>query len=81
MLYSIVRTIQVVIDESLLQAADEAAGRLKVNRSSLFRDALRVYLKRAEVLEQENQDRMGYQRIPDIEEDLTWTLEAAWPDD
>ena len=35
-------TIQVVLDRTLLRAADRAARKLKTNRSALFREALRA---------------------------------------
>ena len=42
-------TIQVVLEDSLLQAADRAVRRLKVNRSALIRDALREHLRRLSI--------------------------------
>lgn len=36
------KTVQVVIEEDLLRAADAAARRNRVNRSALFREALEV---------------------------------------
>jgi metal-responsive CopG/Arc/MetJ family transcriptional regulator len=39
------RTIQVVVEEKLLRAADATAHKRGVNRSALFREALRSYLK------------------------------------
>ena len=55
-------TIQVVLEDSLLQAADRAVRRLKVNRSALIRDALREHLRRLSLHEQERRDREGYAR-------------------
>ena len=46
-------TIQVVLDRTLLRAADRAARKLKTNRSALFREALRAHLARIETLEHE----------------------------
>ena len=40
------QTIQVVLEEDLLRAADRAARRVRVNRSALIREALREHLKR-----------------------------------
>jgi metal-responsive CopG/Arc/MetJ family transcriptional regulator len=73
-------TIQIVIDTKLRQAADRAAKRKKVNRSALFRDALREHLKRLRTEALEERERRGYQAHPDREEDWTvWEREAAWP--
>ena len=66
-------TIQVVLDSDLLRAADGAAKRAHINRSSLVREALREYLKRLHAREMEALDRRGYRRRPD-----TWRTAEAW---
>lgn len=74
------QTVQVVLDEPLLQATDRAAKRSKVNRSALVREALRSYLKMLETRERESRDRAGYERRPDSSDDLgIWEQAAAWP--
>lgn len=74
-------TIQVVLDSKLLQAADRAARRQKVNRSALIRDALREHLKRLQVATLEAQDRRGYESRPQrVEEYRVWEDAAAWPE-
>ena len=73
-------TIQVVLDAKLLQAADRAARRTKQNRSALIRDALRDHLRRLEIRQLEERDRVGYSRQrPAHDESLDWEAEAAWP--
>ncbi len=73
-------TVQIVIDKSLLRAADQAARRTKRNRSALIRDALREHLRRLGVRETEERDRAGYVRRPQTgKESLTWEAEAVWP--
>jgi metal-responsive CopG/Arc/MetJ family transcriptional regulator len=74
------QTIQIVLDESLLRLADRAARRAKVNRSALFREALREHLKRLETLEKERRDRLGYERAP-VTEFAVWDKGAAWPEE
>lgn len=75
-------TIQVVIDETLLRAADRVARRQKVNRSSLMRLALREHLRRLRIREMEKAEREGYERHPeDLREGALWDKVAAWPDD
>ena len=75
-------TIQVVLEDSLLEAADRAVRRLKVNRSALFRDALREHLRRLTVLEKERRDRAGYTRQPSAKHEFgVWDKVTAWPDD
>lgn len=76
------QTIQVVLDEPLLQAADHAARQAKVNRSALVRKALRSYLRLLEIRDKERQDRKGYERQPDAADGLDlWEQAAAWPDE
>ena len=75
------QTIQVVLDEKLLNAADVAAKRRKLNRSALIRDALRRYLKHLRELELEEQDRRGYLARPQQEEEFrVWEDAAVWPE-
>ena len=75
-------TIQVVLDTSLLKAADLVAKRQKVNRSALIRQALQEHLKRLHVLELEERDRRGYQAQPqERKEARIWEKAAIWPED
>jgi metal-responsive CopG/Arc/MetJ family transcriptional regulator len=75
-------TIQVVLEEELLHAADRAARRLKVNRSALFREALRSHLAGLARRERERSDRAGYERQPDRgAAEAVWEKVAAWPED
>jgi metal-responsive CopG/Arc/MetJ family transcriptional regulator len=75
-------TIQVVLDRTLLRAADRAARKLKTNRSALFREALRAHLARIETLEKEKADREGFTHYPDsLDEPAVWDKVADWPED
>ena len=73
-------TIQIVLDKDLLKATDQAARRSKLNRSELVRNALRQHLRTLQVRAQEERDREGYAKQPQVrnEADL-WEAEAAWP--
>ncbi len=74
-------TIQVVMDEELLRAADEAARRQRMNRSALIREALRRHLDRLVSLELERRDREGYEAKPDdAEEARRWEGVTEWPE-
>jgi post-segregation antitoxin (ccd killing protein) len=76
-----VQTIQIVIDSDLLEAADRAAKRLELNRSALFREAIRRYLSALKTEIMERRDREGYERYPDTEPDLAaWGGVAEWPE-
>lgn len=75
-------TVQIVLDKKLLQATDQAARRIRRNRSALVRDALRDHLRRLEVREQEKRDRDGYAKRPQARpESLAWEAEATWPEE
>jgi metal-responsive CopG/Arc/MetJ family transcriptional regulator len=75
-------TIQIVLEQELLRAADRAARRQKVNRSSLFRQALRAHLAALARREREGADRAGYERQPDRGgADAVWENVAAWPEE
>ena len=79
---NIVETIRVVLDAKLLNAADLAAKRQKVNRSALIQSALQEHLKRLQNQEREERDRRGYLAMPQQpSEFLPWAETAAWPED
>ncbi len=74
-------TIQVVLDLELLRAANEAAKRARVNRSSLIRDALREHIKRLRQREVETRDRRGYNKNPvEADDAAAWERVASWPE-
>ena len=75
-------TIQIVLDTTLLKAADLAAKRQKVNRSALIRQALQEHLKRLRIKEMEEQERREYRSKPQTKEEWEpWGKEQAWPED
>lgn len=75
-------TIQVVLDQKLLKAADTAAKREKLNRSALIRQALEEHLKRLHTRDLEERDRRGYQAKPQRKEEyMPWEGAAVWPED
>ena len=75
-------TIQVVLDNKLLQATNRAARRTKRNRSALIRDALREHLRRLEIRALEEREREGYMKYPQQpEETVVWEAEAVWPEE
>jgi metal-responsive CopG/Arc/MetJ family transcriptional regulator len=75
-------TIQIVIDNELLQATDKAAKSENTNRSALIRQALQDYLKKLRIKEMEERDRLGYLAKPQTEEEfMPWVEAAVWPED
>ena len=75
------QTIQIVLDETLLKAADREAKRLRTNRSRLFRTALREHLKRSRIKEDEERERASYAAMPEGNEMTAFEKVAAWPED
>jgi len=74
--------VQIVLDEKLLKAADQAAKRTRRNRSALVRDALREHLRRLELRVSEKRDRQGYSRQSQTDaETKAWESEALWPEE
>ena len=75
-------TIQVVLDDDLLELTDRLARKRHVNRSALIREALRAHLKKFHDQELENEEREAYRRHPDdVGEVALWERVADWPDD
>jgi metal-responsive CopG/Arc/MetJ family transcriptional regulator len=73
-------TIKIVLEKKLLHATDQAARRMKQNRSALVREALREHLQRLDIPTRERRDREGYSTRPQkANESLVWEAEAAWP--
>ncbi len=75
------RTVQMTLDEELVDAVDHAAKRLRTTRSALTRDALRAALARIRVQELERKHRAGYARKPVKRAEFSiWEKEQAWGD-
>lgn len=75
------QTIQVVLDDDLLQAVDRVARRIKINRSALVREALREHLKKLHFRELERRDRQGYEKRSDSGDLTVWEGVVAWPEE
>ncbi|MCM8541326.1 MAG: ribbon-helix-helix protein, CopG family [Lentisphaeraceae bacterium] len=58
------KTIQMTLDEALLEELDSLTRKLKVNRSAFTREALRREIRRQEDLELEEKHRLGYEKLP-----------------
>ncbi len=58
------KTVQMTLDEGLVEAVDEGARRLGTTRSGFVRKGLRQALTRLRERELEQQHRAGYQRRP-----------------
>ena len=62
------KTVQVVLEDSLVIALDARKAKLGVNRSELVRQACWHFLRRAEEMEAERAYAEAYSRMPEGEE-------------
>ena len=73
------RTIQMTIDEGLLDSVDEAVVTLNTNRSAFIRDALELALRRVKIRQLEQQQADGYARQPMAKGEFeVWESEQVW---
>ena len=81
MAMSPMRTVQMTLDQALVEAVDGAARRLGTTRSAFTRRALTDALERMRVEALEERHRRGYERHPVRPGEFSgWEQEQAWPD-
>jgi len=74
-----VKTVQMTLDEELVQMVDRVARKLGQSRSAFTRDALREALSRLRVRDQENRHRRGYEQHPVADDEFAaWESEQSW---
>lgn len=74
------KTIQMSIDEALLQDIDTLIQSLNVSRSAFIRELLRDALHQHKIEQLEAQHRRGYEQQP--QDDLSdWMRQQVWEDD
>ena len=73
------KTVQMTLDEDLVDAVDKAAKRIGTTRSAFAREALRVALGKVQMKELERKHRDGYKRKPVGKGEFSvWEEEQAW---
>jgi len=73
------KTIQMTIDEKLLEKVDQTSKKLRKTRSELIRVSLRKMLHELRIIEMENKHRAGYQKRPVTSEEFDiWEEEQVW---
>jgi metal-responsive CopG/Arc/MetJ family transcriptional regulator len=73
------RTVQMTLDDALVQEIDQVVKRLGTTRSAFAREALRTALARVERQEMERRHREGYRRKPvQTGEFSAWEDEQVW---
>jgi metal-responsive CopG/Arc/MetJ family transcriptional regulator len=76
------KTVQMTLDEELVQAVDRISKELHTTRSAFARKALRDALVRYEEQRLEEKHRQGYLRHPvQTDEFSAWEAEQAWGDE
>jgi metal-responsive CopG/Arc/MetJ family transcriptional regulator len=73
------RTIQMTLDDELVETVDALAKELKTTRSAFTREALREALRRNQIKRLEEKHRRGYECYPtDQSEFSVWEKEQVW---
>jgi len=74
-----VKTIQMTLDESLLEEVDEVTQDLKTTRSAFIRSALQLALRQHGISKLERQHAEGYARHPIAPGEFdVWESEQSW---
>lgn len=73
------KTIQMTIDDALLEEVDRATEALGTNRSAFIRSALQLALRQHRIGQLEQQQAEGYARHPaTVNEFDVWEGEQQW---
>ena len=73
------RTIQMTLDDDLVESVDKIVKDLRTTRSAFTRDALREALERRRITQLEQKHRRGYQLRPVKKDEFAaWEKEQDW---
>jgi metal-responsive CopG/Arc/MetJ family transcriptional regulator len=76
------RTVQMTLDDNLVQSVDRVVKKIHTTRSAFTRDALRDALARFNVARLEKQHRKGYEVYPVNKAEFSiWADEQTWGDE
>ena len=76
------KTVQMTLDEDLVQAVDRVSKQLHTSRSAFTREALREALVRYNLEQMERKHRQGYEQHPiGADEFSFWETEQVWGDE
>ena len=76
------RTIQMTLDDNLVQSVDKVVKELKTTRSAFTRSALRDAINRFSISLLEEKHRRGYELHPVNKEEFSvWEEEQDWGDE
>jgi metal-responsive CopG/Arc/MetJ family transcriptional regulator len=75
------KTVQMTLDDELVDAVDAVVKKLHTTRSAFARNALRDAVEQARMKELEEKHKAGYQRKPvQTAEFDGWESEQEWPE-
>ncbi len=75
------RTIQMTLDDELVDTLDKLVKKLKTTRSAFTRQALRNAITQANIKQMENKHKEGYEKKPVSKSEFTiWESEQEWID-
>jgi metal-responsive CopG/Arc/MetJ family transcriptional regulator len=75
------KTVQMTLDEDLIERVDRAIRELKTTRSAFTREALNEALNHITTLQHEAQHRRGYEAAPESKDEFSdWAAEQVWPE-
>lgn len=73
------KTIQMTIDDDLLERVDELSDSIGMARSAFIRQALELALREFHVVDLEQRQIAGYQRQPVVASEFdVWEDDQAW---
>lgn len=73
------KTVQMTLDDDLVEAVDRLVKRMHTTRSAFTREALREALSRYTTEQLEKKHREGYQRHPVKDDEFSdWEDEQVW---
>ena len=77
----IVKTVQMTLDEDLIEEVDKITRELKTTRSAFTRKVLKEAVKQFRIQRMEEQHRKGYMRHPVCNDEFSvWEDEQEWGD-
>lgn len=76
------KTVQVNIEEALLENVDQFIQKKGITRSAFVRESLELNLKRQQMREADEKHRLSYLEYPqDLDEIHQWEKEQVWPEE
>jgi len=75
------KTVQMTLDDELVDAVDAMVKKLHTTRSAFTRKALRNAMEGMRIKQQEERHKTGYQQKPvQVSEFVAWESEQRWPE-